>query len=203
MRRIAIVVLLITLQTAAFAAVPSLFEEKAFTAATFAQAVNHYVSLGEEAAVDELRDMAADQLAHPERGFDISERIGWLTRVLFESKTGRPLRPPMFGGLNLPVETMREASWPLYPVAFSGSTYFVLSEGYFLAGKPEDTGGYIDYCRKAGIFRKKLLDVPVKARALADAVALRRSMAWKAIKWTRTDEAGTWEFIRKQAEYIQ
>jgi hypothetical protein len=98
--------------------------------------------------------------------------------------------------------------WPLFPVALAGSTYFVLSEGYALAGYPEPVEEYIQYCREHGGFRTASLAAPTRARALSDLEEMRRSAAWKAIRWQDRgqgfsysfDEGWVWEFIRKQAE---
>jgi hypothetical protein len=208
MTRSTIFALLLVLQVAC-GAVPRLFQEKEFTAASFADAVNHFVALGEDAAIQELRGLATDTLTDFKRDFSFNTRIGWMCRVLFETKS-ESLRPPGFGALHLPYNTMPDESWPLYPVALSGSTYFVLSEGYSLAGEPEDPKAYIDYCRRTGVFRKKQVKVPTKAEALRDAAALRHSAAWQSIKWKDSgenwsytmDEGWTWEFIQKQAEGV-
>jgi hypothetical protein len=98
--------------------------------------------------------------------------------------------------------------WPLYPVALSGSTYFVLSEGYELGGIAEDPKRYIDYCRDNGAFREKAIPKPTKAQALKDLKALKESDAWKAIKWKDNgpgvsytySEAWIWKFIEAQAK---
>lgn len=209
MTRSIIIGLLLTLQ-AACGGVPRLFQEKEFTAGSFAEAVNHFVALGEEAAVQELRGLSTNGFFDFKREFSVNERVGWMCRVLFEPKA-QGLRAPRFGGLRLPYHTMPEQNWPLYPVALSGSTYFVLSEGYSLGGMPEDPKAYIQYCRQTGVFRKKPVEVPTKTQALSDASALRQSTAWRAIKWKDSgenwsytmDEGWTWEFIQKQAESIR
>jgi hypothetical protein len=206
-----VLVLLMTLQIAS-AGVPRLFQQKQFTAAAFAEAVNHFVAIGEDASVRELRGLALDDAASRAlRGKDrwsANERIGWMCRVLFEPSTDTPLRPPAFGGLALPEHSMPAADWPLYPVAHSGSTYFVLGEGYLLAGRAEDPIAYIAYSQRAGIFRTHPIAVPDRAQAMKDAAALRQSAAWKAIQWTdrgenwsyTLSESSTWEFILDQAK---
>lgn len=209
MTRSTIIALLLTLQVAC-GAVPRLFQEKDFTATSFANAVNHFVALGEDSAVHELQGLATDNFTDFKLGFNVNERVGWMCRVLFETMT-ESLRAPRFGALSLPYQTMPDKSWPLYPVALSGSTYFVLSEGYSLGGKAEDPKAYIEYCRQTGVFRKKPVSVPSKTQALQDAAALRPSAAWQAIKWKDSgenwsytmDEGRTWEFIQKQAEAIR
>ncbi len=208
MTRLTIILLLLTLKIAC-GAVPRLFQEKDFTSASFAEAVNYFVALGEDAAVVELRGLATGP-ADSKLGFSLNERIGWMCRVLFEAKAGS-LRAPRFGALNLPYHTMPDTSWPLYPVALSGSTYFVLSQGYSGTGIPEDLKAYIQYCRQTGTFRNKPVTVPTKARAIADAATLRQSAAWLAIKWKDSgtgwscsmSEEWAWDFVQRQAESIR
>jgi len=196
-------------------ATPQLFLQKTFTAASFAEAANHFVNLGEGAAVRQLRGLALDQRKDltEHDGWSVNERIGWMCRVLFEEKTNTFIRPPGFGELSLPWNTMPLTSWPLYPVALSGSTYFVLSEGYSLNGIAEDPKDYIQYCRTNGVFRKTILVVPTREIAMKDVAALRQSKAWTSIKWNDSGENGNWSyhmsedwawaFIQQQAESIR
>lgn len=212
MVRAAILMLLLTLQVGS-AAAPELFRQQSFTSATFAEAVNHFVALGEDAALQELRGLALDAskdfTAH--RGeWSTNERIGWMCRVLYDSKNKQPIRQPFFGGLGLPLLTMPLSSWPRFPVALSGSTYFVLSEGYMLGGLAEDPKNYMEHCRKTGVFRRTKVPVPTRAQALQDAAGLRKSKAWQDIKWKDSgpgwsytmNEGLAWGFIQKQAGSI-
>jgi hypothetical protein len=193
-------------------ATPRLFRQSEFNSALFAKAVNHFVDIGEDAAVRELAKLAATEEKNlsgtGQKYWATNERVGWMCRVLFEPKAKTPLRPPMFGGLNLPFNTMPETEWPLYPVAQSGSTYFVLSEGYMLGGQAEPVADYLLYCRQNGVFRTKRVAVPNKKSAQGDAASLRNSTAWQAIKWTDSgtgwsysmDEKSAWAFIQEQAD---
>ncbi|HUZ06775.1 MAG TPA: hypothetical protein VMV89_04735, partial [Candidatus Paceibacterota bacterium] len=131
-----ILLLVMTLGTVR-AEVPKLFRERAFNCVTLADAVNHFVGLGEDAAVKELEQLSEVEAAEAKknrgfdtRGFSINERIGWVCRILFEPKDGTYIRAPMFGKLDVPERYMPIAKWPLYPLALSGSTYFVLAESY-------------------------------------------------------------------------
>ena len=191
---------------------PRIFQEKDFSAAIVAEAVNHFVQAGENASVRELEALAVDRPIHDRKnGFSINERIGWMCRVLFIAKPGEHLRPPRFGGLSLPYLTMPFDRWPLFPVAHSGSTYFVLDEGYKVVGLPENTKAYIQYCRENGVFRKERVPVPTRAQAIKDAASLRESDRWKMIKWSENtpgrsftmDESVVFRFIQKQAETIK
>jgi len=197
------------------AEVPKLFRERAFTCATLADAVNHFVSLGEDAAVTELEQLSEVEATEAEqnrgfntRGFSINERIGWVCRILFEPKNGAYIRAPKFGKLDIPEKYMPIAKWPLFPVVLSGSTYFVMAESYSDDNNtPEEPKHYIEYCKENGNFRKTPVKVAVKAQILKDAAALRQSAPWQAIQWL--DDSGysyplgeqwTWGFIQKQTK---
>jgi hypothetical protein len=197
------------------AEMPALFREQAFTCATLADAVNHFVGLGEDAAVKELEQMSEIEAAEAEqnrgfnvRGFSINERISWVCRILFEPKNGAYIRAPKFGKLDLPEKYMPIAKWPLYPVVLSGSTYFVMAENYSDDNRtPEEPKHYIEYCRANGNFRTTPVNVSDPAKVLQDADALHDSAAWQDIQWL--DDSGysypmgdqwTWGFILKQAK---
>ena len=211
------------------AEVPKLLTERAFTSAALAEAVNHYVAIGETATIKELQQASAQEKSQTElfqgKGFSVDERIGWVCRILYEPKlspptlvpkTGAiipgtliPLRAPRFGVLNIPKESMPADKWPLYPIALSGSTYLVLNQHYTPDGSPEDATHYLDYCRKNGLFRKSPVPVPTQEQALQDAAALRQSEAWKAISWQSDGgftypmgEQLTWSFLKNQARFI-
>jgi hypothetical protein len=215
MIRSILVVFLVTLQ-AAHAAVPRLFVDKEFTPVSFAEAVNYYVGLGENRAITELEGLASTKETYLEtyrKGFTLHERVGWMCRVLFEGKAGHALRPPKFGVLErLPPPIMLEKDWPKFPVAPSGSSYFVLWEGYIaLEHQSEDPKEYIQYCRQNGIFRKEPVLVPTRTEALKDLAALRTSATWKRIKWTYSfngqavslNEETVWNFLESQPNRIR
>ncbi|MBC7815461.1 MAG: hypothetical protein IAG10_01020 [Planctomycetaceae bacterium] len=215
MMKSTLLILLISMTpTIAFAEIPLLFRQRTFTATTLAEAVNHYVSLGEEAAVRELTDIAPnhdfkrDELAE---GFSRPERVGWVCRILFQPKREQPLRPPLYGALSLPHKTMPLSSWPLYPIAASGNSFFVLDEGYSLAGRAEEPRHYLEYCRAEGVFRKTSVPIPTRAEAQKDVLMLRRSPEWRAIKWKDRGEGFSytiseewiWKSIQNQADAIK
>lgn len=181
MKQFVILTLLLTVQMTC-SAIPRLFQQKEFTAASFAEAINYYVDLGEVAAVNELQNLAENSSRSFRGSFDINERIGWICRVLFEPKSGS--LPPLTGGaLLLPYHTMPAKSWPLFPVALSGSTYFVLSEGNLMDEFWDKSTYFINFSRNNGVFIKTRVRVPTKLQALEDAARLRQSEAWQAIVW--------------------
>jgi hypothetical protein len=202
-----------TLARICHAEVPKLLTERAFTSASLAEAVNHYIAIGEPAAVKELENCAAAGADHDgwfaNRGFCVGERIGWICRILYEPRGHSALRAPEFGVLNIPKNSMPAEKWPLYPLALSGSTYLVLNQSYTPQGTMEDAKQYLDYCRRNGVFRKSPITVPTEEQAMQDAAALRQTVAWKAIKWEDDDgysypmgEQFTWSFLKNQAKFI-
>jgi hypothetical protein len=208
MTRFSLVIVVILGVSPSHAEPPKLFREKTFTSATLADAANHYIALGEKAAVRELESESPEWDTDHKAGFSRNERIGWVCRIVFQPKGKKPLRGPAYGGHDLPYNTMPLTKWPLYPVARSGSTYFVLSEGYQLGGYPEDPKHYLDYCKTEGKFRTERVPTPTRCQALQDVEQLRRSEAWKAIKWVDSgqgfsysfNEDWIWKFIQAQAE---
>jgi hypothetical protein len=187
--------------------IPVLFREKSFTCATLAEAVNHYVDLGEEAAIKELEsltpDWMSDDVVSATGDFSRKERVGWVLRILFEPRGKDPLRPPMYGALSLPWHSMPMTTWPLLPVAASGMCYFVLGQVSFLAGCPENPLAYLRYCQTNGTFRTRRVPIPTRDQALKDLKHLRQSAAWRALKWSDDCPAAsdwTWRYIKAQAE---
>jgi hypothetical protein len=192
---------------------PKLLTEKPFNSVTLAEAVNHYVAIGEAASIKELQQLAAqeesDKYFFSSHGYCVGERIGWLCRILYEPRGNSPLRAPKFGVLTIPERTMPLEKWPLYPVVLSGSTYIVLNQSYTPKGVPEDVKHYIAYCKDSGVFRTNPVVVPTQEQAIQDAAAIRKSEAWLAIKWQDDEgfsypmgELWTWGFMENQAKRI-
>jgi len=77
--------------------------------------------------------------------------------------------------------------WPLYPVAESDGVFFVLSEGFLLAGMAERASEYVDYCSRTGTFRKTKVKVPSQDEATEAFNALKEAKRWKMIKWKDED----------------
>ena len=188
---------------------PVLFKQKQFDSIVLANAINYYVGLGEKQSLIELQALSVDDFDFS-NGFDVNERIGWVCRALYETKNKKPLRPPAFGGLSLPRNSMPLQNWPLYPVAKTGSTYVVLSEGYSLAGHAEPVSSYLDYCKSNGTFLKQKISVPNRQAAITDVSNLRKSARWASIKWSDSgpgfsytmSEQWIWDSIELQATSI-
>jgi hypothetical protein len=189
-----------------WAHLPRFFHESAFTCATYAEAVNLFVDLGEQDAVKELEMLASSkpQGCMP----DLMEfRMAAVCRILFEPKS-EPLRPPGFGCDFLQLHRLNPSEvWPSYPVVRSGASCFILSEGGIICGLPEPSICYLGYCRSNGVFRKDLLPIPCQTQALLDFDGFRQSGAWQATRGTvptavldRLDRIE--EFVRAQAAAI-
>lgn len=163
--------------------VPDLFTKKKFNCVTLAEAANFYISMGEKRAIEALKDLEEDVFVGFEKGFDANERIGWVCRIIFQGEEDKPLRQPLYGGLSLPYLTMPLERWPLYPIGESNGVYFVLSEGYMLAGVAERASAYIDYCSSTGSFRKSAVSIPNRTEAATAFDDLKNSKRWGAIKW--------------------
>jgi hypothetical protein len=79
-----------------------------------------------------------------------------------------------------------------------------------LFGHAENPKDYLNYCRAKGKFLKEAVPIPSKAQAVKDLEQLRKSEAWKTIKWTDKgqgfeytySEDWVWDFIKGQAETI-
>ncbi len=152
------------------AEVPKLLTERAFNSASLAEAANHFIAIGEPATFNELKTFLAEDSTNTNyrfsRGYDVNERIAWVFRIIYVpkdpipmrvAKTGAwipgsiiPLRAPNFGTLDLPEPSMLAETWPLYPLALSGSSYIVLKERYTPKGVPETISHYMEYCKDNG-----------------------------------------------------
>jgi hypothetical protein len=164
--------------------VPDLFTKNQFNAATLAQAANHYIDLGEAGAIIALKALDERREANIDRELEpTDERIGWICRIIFQGKEGKPLRQPGFGRLSLPHLTMPLERWPLYPVVESDGVFFVMSRGYWIFGRPEQASAYIDYCSTEGEFRKTKVGVPTHDEAVNAFNTLKGSDRWKMIEW--------------------
>jgi hypothetical protein len=168
--------------------------------AAFAEAVNHYVDLGEDAAVKELKKIGSVKTWDEEGK---ARAAAFLCRVLYQPKKKEPLRPPSFGVI-FEIPPMDDAKWPLYPVIRSGDTHFILGWQYAIFGLPEPTVWYIDYRRANGTFLKEHIPVPTRAQASKDLDTLLRSDAWGSFKWAdyRIKERAILKRLSDQVERI-
>lgn len=154
--------------------VPELFTAEQIDCEMLANAVNYFVKRGEASTIEELA-----KLAEPGGGINRSERVGWVCRILWDNEK-TPIRQPDLGMLNIfGVDSTNLNLWPLYPVAKSGDTYFVLSQGYSVFGPIEFIPDYIEHCCQNGKFRRKTIAIPTRDQALKDILAFQKSNRWQ------------------------
>lgn len=194
---------------------PELFRRGDIDAAILADAINHYVAVGEERAKVELAALAPD-VPDPVSKFgelskaDLANRVSYMCLILWPVKPGASRRPPGFGGLPF-VDGHFGGSpdWPLFPVIMAGHSYFVLSDGYVLAGLPESPVHYLESCEGSGVFRTQPVTVPTRQQAERDLLELRNSKAWisawkKQVSGENGDpEPFIWNFLWPQAAHIR
>ena len=176
---------------------PPLLKGADVTPETLAQAANFYISIGETATREEF-ETYEKRIGDHGRSVDFHERIGWLCRILYVQKE-LPIRAPEFGVLSFPHKSNTPDHWPLFPLAQSGDTFCVLSQGYLLGGKTESIGcmqqgteivgrketisEYLALCQQHGTFRTKRIPVPSRSSAVSDIAALLESNRWREIQW--------------------
>lgn len=68
-----------------------------------------------------------------------------LCRMLFAQRPGLDFRRPMLGGPSLLGGT-DYSDWPLEPIELVDGVPFLITRGYFLAGKAEPDEWYLNYC---------------------------------------------------------
>lgn len=209
-----IVVIWLLVSGVSHAASPELFRRQAFNAAIIANAVNHYVALGEQAAKAELSALALDDSNPamrtgdgPLSAADVASRVSWMCLILWPSKPGHSSRPPAFGALVAIDGHIRPEDFPLYPVVQSGISYFILADSYLVGGLPEKTAHYLADCEARGTFRSQPVAVPTRQEAKRDASMLRRSPAWMS-GWAlgaplNDSKKSARAFIQAQADSIR
>jgi hypothetical protein len=200
---------------AAVAGDPELFRVKKFDAAMIAEAVNHYVAVGEERTKAELEALSPNDLFSPEMkagmlsNEELAHRVSWMCIILWPAKIGSSQRPPGYGGLAYVEDRFdRKRDWPLFPVVNAGASYFVLSDSYILGGMAESPRHYLQACEAMGTFRTGTVQVPTRKQAEHDLLELRRSPTWTAA-WSKSlvgekgnSELVVWYFLRQQADRI-
>jgi hypothetical protein len=137
---------------------PVVFGE--FDPVNLIRAVNRLQSMGEAKAVEALKaydKLCMDNPCKVWHHLD-SERIVWITRLLWVPKTATSpqMRPPRLGA---PLECIDEDSnfQAVYPLVLQDDIPFCAISGYILGGLPEDPMCYLESCRAEGQFRAKPL----------------------------------------------
>jgi hypothetical protein len=182
--------------------VPQLFRSDEFNSRMIAESANYFIGIGEEKAIEELLQLTPSDdepfgRKNTKNGVRLDRnRAAWMLRILYLPKQ-RYIRQPLFGGLSLPRETMSLDDWPLYPLAESEDVYFVLSDGYMLAGVAERISDYAAHCKENGTFRKKKVTVPTSESAKKALSSLYSSQRWKKIEWTHKSPSQSYQIAPK------
>ncbi|MEZ0257131.1 MAG: hypothetical protein ACAI37_17745 [Chthoniobacter sp.] len=177
---------------------PELFRSPEVNPIIFAEAVNHFVAMGEKRAVSELMN------------YD-SERVCWVCRLLFFSRKGKPLldMPKTNGPWKAPYNEIPDFDFPWFPVATVGHSSFVLVKATEFGGIKEPVKTFLARYEATGVFRTKPIPVPTRAEVQADAEQLRKSSNWLDIPWGKVGpseddgkaaEAEAWKSIKAQAD---
>ena len=193
---------------------PKLFKSSQYNSKVIAEAANYFIKLGEDKGIQELMKLSPPSWTPPsvqetKDGLRLDrDRVAWLLRILYKPKK-EPIRQPLFGALGLPYMSMKNGKWPIYPLVESEGVYFVLADGYFLAGRAERIEDYVAYCKKNGIYRKKLIKKPTAKEATKALNFLFSDKRWKEIEWSYSQpnhsytlsEESRKKFIKKQTKY--
>lgn len=180
---------------------PSFLTEIDINAFLLAEATNHYISLGEKATIEEFKKLAEQDFFSND--VDTTFRIACLCRILWANDE-EPISPPKLGMYGQGVRNHQKSdnsstAWPLYPLAKSGSTYFVVVHGGRGGGRTVPISTYIEQCQQGGTFRQQEIAVPTNQRAVDDAEALRNSTRWDT-EFSTENDTNTWNFIERQTE---
>lgn len=179
---------------------PSFLTELQWDATVVAEAVNHFVEQGEDAAIKELKSVVASD--YFSNRMDLSFRVACLCRILWE-KRDEPIPPFNLGVFFEGVAFVRfdeadHQTWPIHPLAKSGNSYFlVVCGGRVGTGQTTNISKYIDRCRESGEFLEEAIPVPTLEEIAADADKLRNSERWVAEFENKSDKR-LWKTIQHQ-----
>jgi hypothetical protein len=168
-----------------------------------ASAANRFIELGENGTIAELTRQWSTIRSDVAEESSTREQIGWICRLVFTPKLGKALRQPYFGGLAwVPFHSIRYSEWPLFPLVESDGVFFLLGEGYVLAGQAEDPLDYLSYCRANGVFRAKIIPIPSEEKAKHALEAFFRTEVWMKLNWEDSffGAAGTIDFLKAQTK---
>jgi hypothetical protein len=166
-------------------------------------AANILIKMGESDAYMILKSEAKKKIGGGIISVDTQirdERIAILCTLLYRTESPKPLRPPMFGGPDMPYWSMKHVDWPCFPLAISDGVPFLLVSGYDLGGVPESGSAYLKYCKKNGTFRTKAYKIPPRQKAEKALEKLFSSTRWKKIKWKDAGQGWSYEMDEEWAK---
>ena len=180
---------------------PQFFTSKENTSAHLASAVNYFVNLGEEKSAIALAAIAKKQTFSGE--IDVAFRVACVCRILWRN-ADNPIVPPSLGmyggGVSVDPRNQTELNeWPLFPVAKSGVSYFiVVNGGRGGTGRSASLDDdYIQRCQSTGTFLTKEITVPTTQQFKADAELLRQSDRWSK-EFPKSSGNAIWLSIQSQ-----
>ncbi len=128
--------------------------------------------VGMEKAVEILRNEART----PEQ--DMSKSVILLCRMLFSAKLGGEFRRPWLGAPFFIGDRGAEP-WKLEPIEVVDGVPFLIVNGYLLAGHPESSEDYLEYCVKNCEWSKSEFKPMGDSQKLAALEKLLASTQWK------------------------
>lgn len=169
-----------------------MLKERNLSCADWARVANYYVELGEEKAAADLIERTSP---NPKKFAISNTHACHIARLIYEAKSGQPLRPPRLGAATLADGTSSGyEGWPCFPFAYQNGAWFLIADGYQLAGLQETVGNYLAYLKKEGRFRKILYPVPTAKQAEAAYERLVLDKRWQARTLNRN-------FLKRQTVY--
>lgn len=152
-------VLAFTIELYAQQQTPKFFTSKENTSANLATAVNYFVNLGEEKSATALAAIVSKRTFSNK--IDLDFRVACVSRILWRNAK-KPIMPPRLGfyggGVSIDPRNQSELEkWPLFPVAKSGVSYFiVVNGGRGGTGQSSNLNvDYIQHCKRTGTFLTK------------------------------------------------
>jgi hypothetical protein len=143
-------------------------------------------AVGKDEAVKILKAAAIKDSASP------PDPVLHLCRMLFTPKKGKEFRPPMIGAPHC-LGGSDAKDWPLEPIEIVDGVPFLIVSRYTLAGVPEHTVAYVEYCSKEcewGSADHRAKSVAEKTAALGKLLSSK--------KWKRPLEDWEKEFLSSQ-----
>ncbi len=151
---------------------------------TYIQLATELQSLDHTNALARLHAMTKD--------FHHGQRVIILCRMLFAQRPGSDFRRPMLGGPSLLGGT-DYADWPLEPIELVDGVPFLITRGYFLAGKAEPDEWYVRYC-ETNCNWSDFRYVPKSGQQKQDAL----NKLFASPKWKKPLDVYEREFLAKQ-----
>ena len=146
------------------------FIPERFKSETYIRLAIELQALGREKAELRLHEIARNE-------YTLGRAI-ILSRMLFKKRPGEQFTRPSIGGA-LFMGGTDYSDWPLEPIELVDGVPFVISRGYFIAGRPENDDEYIQYCETHADWSDLQYVVPTKQQEQAALARLVTSPKWK------------------------